>query len=318
MTCAIRPPSSSTLTHLQFIDPLPELVAQLAQEAYATDLLFHLTSHLSRFEFESRKDVVAIFTHLLRRQIGSRWPTVEYLCATPDVIFAVLKGYEDEEVALNTGMILRDMLKHEALAKILLYSEEFYLFPHYIETTTFGISCDAYTNLKETLTKHKPMVAEYLEKNYDRFFSSFTTLLMSSNYVTKRQSLKLLGEILLDRANFNVMTRYIANEANLKMMMIMLRDKSRNIQFEAFHVFKVRFTLQYLLKHRVLQGRPVIGRCSSRTRKSHLRSRLSSGATSRSSSTSSGTSTTIRRMSSSPYVPLTVPDVYHMFPRTDV
>jgi hypothetical protein len=62
---------------------------------------------------------------------------------------------------------------------------------------------------------------------------------MSNNYVTKRQSLKLLGEILLDRANFNVMTRYISNEANLKMMMNLLRDKSKNIQFEAFHVFKV-------------------------------------------------------------------------------
>jgi hypothetical protein len=57
--------------------------------------------------------------------------------------------------------------------------------------------------------------------------------------VTKRQSLKLLGEILLDRANYNIMTRYIASEANLKMMMNMLRDRSRNIQFEAFHVFKV-------------------------------------------------------------------------------
>ncbi len=35
------------------------------------------------------------------------------------------------------------------------------------------------------------------------------------------------------------MTRYIASETNLKMMMNMLRDKSKNIQFEAFHVFKV-------------------------------------------------------------------------------
>lgn len=35
------------------------------------------------------------------------------------------------------------------------------------------------------------------------------------------------------------MTRYIANEENLKMMMNLLRDKSKNIQFEAFHVFKV-------------------------------------------------------------------------------
>lgn len=77
------------------------------------------------------------------------------------------------------------------------------MFPHYIETTTFGISCDAFTNLKETLTKHKAMVADFLDKNYERFFSSFTTLVLSPNYVTKRQSLKLLGEILLDRANFS-------------------------------------------------------------------------------------------------------------------
>jgi calcium binding protein 39 len=36
-----------------------------------------------------------------------------------------------------------------------------------------------------------------------------------------------------------VMTRYISNPDNLKLMMNMLREKSRNIQFEAFHVFKV-------------------------------------------------------------------------------
>ncbi|CAL1710946.1 unnamed protein product [Somion occarium] len=220
-------------------DPLPELVAQLAQETYSTDLLHHLLLNLHRLEFESRKDVVQIFNNLLRRQIGSRYPTVEYLSGKPDILFAAFKGYEKEDIALNTGMILREMLRHESLAKILLYSEQFYMFPHYIETTTFGISCDAYTNLKETLTRHKAMVAEYLDKNYDRFFQSFTSLILSENYVTKRQSLKLLGEILLDRANFNVMTRYIANEGNLKLMMNLLRDKSRNIQFEAFHVFKV-------------------------------------------------------------------------------
>ncbi|KDN44536.1 ARM repeat-containing protein, partial [Tilletiaria anomala UBC 951] len=115
----------------------------------------------------------------------------------------------------------------------------FYTFPDYIEKTTFGISCDAFANFKECLTKHKPMVAEYLERNYDKFFAMYTGLLQSPNYVTKRQSLKLLGEILLDRTNFNVMTRYISSEDNLKLMMNLLKDKSKNIQFEAFHVFKV-------------------------------------------------------------------------------
>jgi calcium binding protein 39 len=79
-----------------------------------------------------------------------------------------------------------------------------------------------------------------------QFFTAYSALVQSSNYVTKRQSLKLLGEILLDRTNFNVMTRYIASEDNLKVIMNLLRDKSKNIQFEAFHVFKVRSSVFFL------------------------------------------------------------------------
>lgn len=38
------------------------------------------------------------------------------------------------------------------------------------------------------------------------------------------------------------MTKYISKPENLKLMMNLLRDKSPNIQFEAFHVFKVKST----------------------------------------------------------------------------
>lgn len=44
---------------------------------------------------------------------------------------------------------------------------------------------------------------------------------------------------MLDKANYNIMTKYISSVDNLKLMMNLLKDKSRNIQFEAFHVFKV-------------------------------------------------------------------------------
>lgn len=223
------------------IDPQPELLAQLATETYTTSLLLLLITHMSSLEFEARKDVAQIFNNLLRRQIGSRWPTVDYLGGSGgrEVVWATLRGYEDEDVALNTGMILKEMVRHEPLCEIILYSDELYSFPHYIEDTKFGISCDAFANFKELLTRHKPLVATFLESSYDRFFTMYGSLTSSANYVTKRQSLKLLGEILLDRANFNVMTRYIADEGNLKRIMILLRDKSKNIQFEAFHVFKV-------------------------------------------------------------------------------
>ena len=110
--------------------------------------------------------------------------------------------------------------------------------------------------LKDLLTKHKVICAEFLEQNYDKVFTAYQRLLNSENYVTKRQSLKvlfsskcflfyaacyvqLLGELLLDRHNFTTMNHYISNPDNLKLMMNLLRDPSRNIQFEAFHVFKV-------------------------------------------------------------------------------
>ncbi len=84
------------------------------------------------------------------------------------------------------------------------------------------------------------VAADFLEANYDKFFENYQALLHSDNYVSRRQSLKLLGELLLDRHNFSVMTRYISNPDNLKLMMNLLKAKSRSIQFEAFHVFKVR------------------------------------------------------------------------------
>ncbi|KJE90212.1 Mo25-PA [Capsaspora owczarzaki ATCC 30864] len=220
-------------------DPHPELVAQLAQEVYSCDFLIPLVNNMARLEFEAKKDAAQIFGNLLRRQIGTRSPTVEYVCTKDHLLFTLLKDYENPEIALPAGQMLREALRYEALAKTVLHSEQFYKFFDYVELSTFDIASDAFATFKELLTRHKILCAEFLEKNYDRIFEQYTKLLLSENYVTRRQSLKLLGELLLDRANFSVMTRYISNPENLKMMMNMLKDKSKNIQFESFHVFKV-------------------------------------------------------------------------------
>ncbi|EDO40951.1 predicted protein [Nematostella vectensis] len=220
-------------------EPQTELIAQLAQEFYNSHLFEPLLNNLHRLDFESKKDYVQIFNNILRRQIGTRSPTVEYLCSQEKILFQLVKGYDTPEIALNCGMMLRECLRYELLAKIILLDDRFYNFFNYVEMSTFDIASDAFATFKENLTRHKIMCAEFLEKNYDKFFNSYGKLLHSENYVTRRQSLKLLGELLLDRHNFSVMTRYISNPENLKLMMNLLRDKSRNIQFEAFHVFKV-------------------------------------------------------------------------------
>ncbi|XP_048016904.1 calcium-binding protein 39 isoform X2 [Megalobrama amblycephala] len=198
-------------------EPQTEAVAQLAQELYNSGLLSTLVADLQLIDFEGKKDVAQIFNNILRRQIGTRTPTVEYLCTQQNILFMLLKGYESPDIALNCGIMLRECIRHEPLAKITLCSEQFYDFFRYVEMSTFDIASDAFATFKDLLTRHKLLSAEFLEQHYDR----------------------LLGELLLDRHNFTIMTKYISKPENLKLMMNLLRDKSRNIQFEAFHVFKV-------------------------------------------------------------------------------
>ncbi|KAJ3364448.1 hypothetical protein HDU91_002592 [Kappamyces sp. JEL0680] len=179
-------------------EPNPETVSQLATEITNSDLLVLL----------AKKDVALIFNNLLRRQIGTRFPTADYIAGKPELLIALIAG-------------------------------QFWKFFQYVELSTFDVASDAFATFKDCLTKHKSLVAGFLEARYDEFFEKYQGLLNSSNYVTKRQSLKLLGELLLDRSNYSIMTKFIASPDNLKTMMNLLREKSRNIQFEAFHVFKI-------------------------------------------------------------------------------
>ncbi|CAF1484378.1 unnamed protein product [Adineta ricciae] len=198
-----------------------------------------MINNLGRVTFEDRKEIVAIFNNLLRRQVGTKYPAVDHIMQRPVILFKLIEGYENADIALNCGMMLRECIRVQELAEIILKSDEFYKFFDYVQKSTFDIASDAFATFKDLLTKHKSLCAEFLELNYDLFFSKYRDLLNSENYVTRRQSLKLLGELLLDRYNFSVMTKYITNPDNLKQQMNLLKEKSKNIQFEAFHVFKI-------------------------------------------------------------------------------
>lgn len=56
--------------------------------------------------------------------------------------------YESPEIALNCGIMLRECIRHEPLAKITLYSEQFYDFFRYVEMSTFDIASDAFATFK--------------------------------------------------------------------------------------------------------------------------------------------------------------------------
>ncbi|BFZ55132.1 Hym1p [Savitreella phatthalungensis] len=227
------------------VAPDPDSTAQLAQQVYLTDLLTLLVRQIGKLEFGARKDACSLFSGLLRRQIGERYVTVDYLAPKEDTMVLLSRAYEQSAVALQTGPMIRECCKHERLARILMRPSgttkeaELWRYFDYVENNTFDIASDAFSTLRDLLTRHRDLAAAFMLDNFDPFFKAYLGFLQSDNYVWRRQSLKLLGELLLERSNFDVMHRYVLDPANLRLMMNLLKDRSQHIQFEAFQVFKV-------------------------------------------------------------------------------
>lgn len=235
-------------------------------------LIFLLPS--PQMPFESRKDIAAIFNALMiRRYIPYHSSQksadinisplsngfADYVLRHYDLILShIIRGHTitgSTDSALHCGSMLRSTLRHEALySKLLLGSRTnssepsncsyHYVYPileTFVHYPNFDVASDALATVRDILLTNRTIAAQFLEKEYSEVFSPkrYNKMLQSKNYITRRMSLKLLGEILLDRTNFGVMMKFISSAKNLAIIMVLLSDSSGNIQFEAFHVFKI-------------------------------------------------------------------------------
>lgn len=221
------------------VEPQPDQITQLAQEIYSTYCLYYLVVNLRKLDFDSRKDVVILFLTLLRRTMANKSPTVDYLVhSKPEIITMLIKGPENLEIGLICGQILRDCIKFEVINRFVLYSPSFYNFFKYVQIPTFEIATDAMMTLHELLTTHRKLVSEFLGNNYDVFITAINKLITSKNYVTKRQSVKLLNELVSQRSNQQFLSKFFDDANNLKLTMLLLSDKLKNLQLEGFHTLK--------------------------------------------------------------------------------
>ena len=208
----VRPVDATSSASQHHEGPSPEYVSQLISEFTNTqkfpNFLFNLIRALELVGFESKKEIAAIFGAMVRPErpdagsaniVTRTNPVVSYIADDPRILKQLIDNYNSQknDVALNSGTILRDCIKNQNLAHIVLH-KHYQQFFDYANLASFDILSDAFSTFRELMTRHKPMVKKFLEQHYEAFFKEYNEkLIKSDNYVTKRQSIKLISEVLL-------------------------------------------------------------------------------------------------------------------------
>lgn len=91
------------------------------------DLLYSLARSIHLLPFESRKDTQSIFSYVLRFKPSNSAAdpiALSYVVKSrPEVVVELCRGYKHRESAMPCGVVLREALKHQSVAAIILYDQ---------------------------------------------------------------------------------------------------------------------------------------------------------------------------------------------------
>jgi calcium binding protein 39 len=167
-------------------------VRSLFDSVIREDLLFQLAHSIRQLPFEARKDTQTIVTHILRYKANDTPgdpPAINYIVhQRPEVIIELCRGFEDPQSALCCASILKEAVKFDVIAALILYdqSEEhepavrlkdinaeepqsgdgiFWKLFEWIDKGSFEVSADAFTIFRVRI--RLPLIAFCVQANPD-------------------------------------------------------------------------------------------------------------------------------------------------------
>ncbi|KAG9139205.1 hypothetical protein Leryth_018791 [Lithospermum erythrorhizon] len=104
-------------------EPVSDACSQLTQEFFRENTLRLFIVCLPKLNLETRKDATQVVANLQRQQVQSKLIACEYLEKNIDLMDILIAGYEDPDMALHYGAMLRECIRHQSVARYVLESE---------------------------------------------------------------------------------------------------------------------------------------------------------------------------------------------------
>jgi calcium binding protein 39 len=226
------------VAELSMADEVRDLLTALL----SADVLTRLISNLEVLDFEAKKAVTNAFSLCMQFQKPDGWPAkqvIEHVTRHPRLLQIVTRGCLEPKSVLHCSMVLKACIRHSTVIEVFLREGLLLQIIGGAESSSFEVASEVFSILAEILLDNGKVSSPYINEHFEEFFGLYNTLLRKNDYVTVRQSLKLLGDLLFEPEFKEVMIRYIGKSEFLQLHMNLLRDRSKTIQFEAFNVFKI-------------------------------------------------------------------------------
>lgn len=171
----------ATLEHLTETEASPEQTLQLITTMIQEDFLYIVTRSIHLLPFEGRKDCQTILSHVLRfrppNSTAEDSPALDYVINDrPEIIIELCRGYEHKESVMSCGVVLREILRHEDVAQLILCDQSrpgetalminqidedvpqtgdgvFWTFFPCIDKGAFEVSADAFSTFRVSISK---------------------------------------------------------------------------------------------------------------------------------------------------------------------
>ncbi|XWS20144.1 hypothetical protein CRYUN_Cryun31cG0075400 [Craigia yunnanensis] len=102
-------------------EPVSEACAKLTQEFFRENTLQLLIICLPKLNLEARKDATQVVANLQRQQVYSQLIASDYLEANTNLMDILIASFEDTDMALHYGAMLRECIRHQTVARVLSY-----------------------------------------------------------------------------------------------------------------------------------------------------------------------------------------------------
>ena len=209
---------------------------QLVTDLSHSDFIFLGVQSLVLLPVEQRKQFTIIFTGSIAHQTGSEYPVVLYIMRNIEILDIILHYYDHPELAVSAGEMLRLCAHNADLARQLLTDARVNVLFSYFNASHFDVSADSFATFRE-LILCSPYGEQYVNANASTVIEKLHATLVEANYAACRQSLKLIGEIIVQYPKFQ--ETYLKDEKNLIVIMKLMASQYKNISMEAFHIFKL-------------------------------------------------------------------------------